>query len=272
MEVGAIPSVNGITDNSVASGEVSEETFLQLLSTQLQHQDPLEPADDVEFIQQMATFASLEQQRITNQNLSVMQLYDSSINNSNALNIVGKEVKVTDSLLSHEQGQTHNFSYDSDSPAEKIHVTIYDSDGKKVFNQTQTGVADGEQDFIWNGTDTNGNALPPGEYHVEVNLEDSKGNRFPSHVYQRKYVEGVSYENGSILVIIDGAHVPIQNVVEVYEPPAQPPTQQQESNPFTQAGLGFKQAYMGGGRNTPAYIPANQHNYNHPFRVIPGGR
>ena len=37
------------------------EDFLQLLTTQISNQDPLEPMKDTEFISQMANVASLEQ-------------------------------------------------------------------------------------------------------------------------------------------------------------------------------------------------------------------
>jgi flagellar basal-body rod modification protein FlgD len=43
-------------------GTVSRESFLNLLVTQLRHQDPLEPVENTEFISQLATFQSLESQ------------------------------------------------------------------------------------------------------------------------------------------------------------------------------------------------------------------
>lgn len=43
------------------SPELGKNEFLKILMTQLQHQDPLSPMDDREFIAQMASFSSLEQ-------------------------------------------------------------------------------------------------------------------------------------------------------------------------------------------------------------------
>lgn len=42
------------------TSNLGQDAFLQLLVTQLQHQDPSKPMDDQAFIQQLATFSSLE--------------------------------------------------------------------------------------------------------------------------------------------------------------------------------------------------------------------
>ncbi len=255
MEVGALPAINGISGNPVSNGEMTEETFLRLLTTQLQHQDPLEPASDVEFIEQMATFASLEQQRLTNSNLSVIQLYQSSLNNSNALNIVGKDVKLQDSYVEHAEGQNHTIFYESDSEAAKVHITVVDEDGKEVFTQTQLGGEDGEQEFIWHGRNNDGETVPAGQYRVKVLLENDEGTKFPTTVMQMDRVNGISYENGSIVLIMGDKRVPIESVVEVYEGSGADPEEESASNE-----PGFK--------NTAFFQPLQQQ----PFRVIAGGR
>ncbi len=61
---------------------LGKDAFLQLLVAQLQHQDPLSPQDNSEFVAQLAQFSSLEE----------LQNITSSMNNSQALNLVGKYV------------------------------------------------------------------------------------------------------------------------------------------------------------------------------------
>ena len=250
MEVAGALQTGGIQGiNPVDKSEVTEETFLRLLTTQLQHQDPLKPASDVEFIQQMATFASLEQQRATNTNLNVIQLYQNSLNNSNALGIVGKDVKVQDRSISHQEGESHSFLYESDSQANNVEFEILDEDGDSVYKYTQLGAEDGERAFTWYGVDNDGNQVPPGDYSIHINLLDEDGKKFPSQVFQSKNIKGVSYENGGIMVLIDGRKVPIDQVVEVY---ASGHVSQEEPQPDLGTGGGHR-------------------NKQFPFKVIKGG-
>ncbi|MCL4851120.1 MAG: hypothetical protein KJZ78_07020 [Bryobacteraceae bacterium] len=67
MASGVNPLTNGATDSSVPSSKAkpdplaSKETFLQLLVAQLKNQNPLSPADGIEFVSQLAQFTELEQ-------------------------------------------------------------------------------------------------------------------------------------------------------------------------------------------------------------------
>ena len=63
----ATPPVGGTSNNTGTdlplnrTGGLGREAFLQLLVTQLSHQDPMQPQKDGEFIAQLAQFSSLEQ-------------------------------------------------------------------------------------------------------------------------------------------------------------------------------------------------------------------
>jgi flagellar basal-body rod modification protein FlgD len=56
--------------NTRNTGELGKEDFLQLLITQVQHQDPLNPASDQEFIAQLAQFSALEQMQNLNRTVA----------------------------------------------------------------------------------------------------------------------------------------------------------------------------------------------------------
>ena len=109
MSTQPITSANSTAANSTADktktdqmgSGLGQDAFLKLLVTQLQHQDPLQPQDDSQFLAQLATFSSLEQ--LTQMNASIQQLVtlaggssssstsnnNSSNNNSNSTNGTG---------------------------------------------------------------------------------------------------------------------------------------------------------------------------------------
>ena len=62
--------VSNQTNVSNSSSQLAEnfDTFLSLLTAQLQNQDPLEPVDSTQFTQQLVQFSGVEQQIQTNQN------------------------------------------------------------------------------------------------------------------------------------------------------------------------------------------------------------
>lgn len=60
---------------------LGRDAFLQLLVTQLQHQDPTQPQDDGQFIAQLAQFSSLEQLTAMRQSLDSMAASSDSTSN-----------------------------------------------------------------------------------------------------------------------------------------------------------------------------------------------
>ncbi len=74
--------------------QLKMDDFLKLLTAQMQHQDPLEPMKDTEFIAQMASFSSLDQMNSLNKNFE--QFAQSQMNLS-VQNYLGKVVTLKSS-------------------------------------------------------------------------------------------------------------------------------------------------------------------------------
>jgi flagellar basal-body rod modification protein FlgD len=70
---------------------LTQEDFLKLLTVQLQHQDPLKPMEDAQFMGQMAQFASLEQ---TKELTSTVNTLSTSLGFSSAQQFLGRNVTV----------------------------------------------------------------------------------------------------------------------------------------------------------------------------------
>lgn len=71
---GTTTGATGATAASVPNPktDLGKDAFLKLLVTQLQHQDPTKPQDDAQFIQQLATFSSLEQLQSMNAGIQTL--------------------------------------------------------------------------------------------------------------------------------------------------------------------------------------------------------
>ncbi|MGB7659645.1 MAG: flagellar hook capping FlgD N-terminal domain-containing protein [Pseudolabrys sp.] len=84
-------SVSGALDNDEIASNFT--MFLQLLTTQLKNQNPLDPLDTNQFTQQLVQFAQVEQQMKSNDLLSGLLLEKSSEATA-ALAYVGSTVVV----------------------------------------------------------------------------------------------------------------------------------------------------------------------------------
>lgn len=81
-QVSTKSSSSNSTKSMTGTDALGKDAFLQLLVTQMQYQDPLNPSSDKEFIGQLAQFSSLEEMQNLNQTLS----------NNTAYGLVGKNV------------------------------------------------------------------------------------------------------------------------------------------------------------------------------------
>lgn len=93
----------GPTDPSVLSpngqGGFGDNPFLHLLTTQLRNQTPLEPMNNDSFMQQVATFSSMEEQQQLNQNMLALLDYQGLLARMQGLSqgsaLLGKDVTFT---------------------------------------------------------------------------------------------------------------------------------------------------------------------------------
>jgi flagellar basal-body rod modification protein FlgD len=107
--------------NSATNSQlVTEQSFLQLLITQLKNQDPLSPADPTQMVSQLASFSSLEQMTQLNTNMNTV------LDNS-AVSLIGQTVTVADNTSStgFVTGQVTGIVYYSNGPAVQVNGSNY---------------------------------------------------------------------------------------------------------------------------------------------------
>src|SRR3954465_1098397 len=94
MSVSGIGSSSSSSSSSTSGSTIAGnfDTFLQLLTTQLKNQNPLDPLDTNQFTQQLVQFSSVEQQLKTNDFLSALVQANANSTNTNAVGYIGKTV------------------------------------------------------------------------------------------------------------------------------------------------------------------------------------
>ena len=116
------------TTKSKTNNELGKDDFLQLRVTQLQHQDPLAPMEDKDFIAQMAQFTSLEQMKNMNNAVQITQ----------ATSYIGKQVTWADSQGIEQRGIVTAIRIVNSEP--KVMIGSESLELKKIMSVTDAPV------------------------------------------------------------------------------------------------------------------------------------
>lgn len=215
-------NISGIETSAAASTGLApeapimgKEDFLNLLIAQLQHQDPLEPTDSVEFTAQLAQFSSLEQLGNVNENLEKLELYQASINNSQAVSFIGQEIVARGDGLEVSDGGPVACQFDLPVDAGSVTVSIYDGTGEFVRTFDMPNLPAGLQSVIWDAKDQNGNLVPDGPYRFEMMAEDPEGEAIAPTTYASGKVTGVTFSDNATYLITNGRKIAVGDVIQV---------------------------------------------------------
>jgi flagellar basal-body rod modification protein FlgD len=149
MDIAAITQTQTNTGNAGARIAADFNTFLTLLTAQLQNQDPLDPLDTDKFVSQLVQFSSVEQSIQTNQNLEALIALQSSAETSNALALLGERVVFTGDRAIAEGGEAQ-WRYQVPDGASAVALTVIDSEGR-IVAQAQGSTSAGEHAYGFTG-------------------------------------------------------------------------------------------------------------------------
>jgi len=200
-------------ENSV----MGKDDFLTLLVAQLQHQDPLNPAESTEFTAQLAQFSSLEQLQNIESTLSGFEVYQSTLNNIQSSGFIGKTVTATGSMFGVNGGNPDPIRFDLVNDADSVYIQIYDNFGGFVTDIQAGARQAGEQQMAWDGRDSNGTVVADGSYTFTVMAMNADGAIVSSNSYTTGVVTGVDYKTGGTNLLINDREVPISSVIRIEE-------------------------------------------------------
>ncbi len=207
------------TTESTATQTMGKDAFLELLITQLKNQNPLDPLDDQQFIQQMTQFSSLEQLQNMNDSLTESNQWDmvmsQTINNTMATSLIGKEVTASTPAVTINDDEAAPITFDTTEFAADGTITIYDSSGTAVRTLHVSQLPAGENSVTWDGRDDDGNKLSNGSYTFQTDLYGTDGEGITSESYLKGTVSAVKYIQGSAYLEVDGAMIPLSDVTKI---------------------------------------------------------
>lgn len=194
--------------------------FLNLLVTQLQNQDPLDPLDANEFTSQLVQFASVEQQIKQNANLEKLLTAQQNGQVAAMVNYLGTTIEIKGNGLFLENGRAEA-TYTLPDVAKKTTLTVRNTAGQEVFS-TSGEVGTGHHTFSWDGRDARGHALPDGAYTLEVSAQRADGSAIDATGTVIGRVTGTGIDNGKVTLFMGEVAVPIENVLSVQHAREQP--------------------------------------------------
>lgn len=213
VTVTALPTGTQLPTNAnglSGSGQtLNQNDFLQLLTAQLEHQDPLNPTSADQFASELAAFSTA----------TGVQNLETSSSGQQAVGLVGQNVAVSGNslILGTSGGATGAFNLPS--AASNVAVAITDPAGNPVGNLNLGAMAAGTQTFSWSGAGANGTTLAPGTYNFAVSAVGGHGAALAATPYAVVPVTGVGLggQSGPTLDVGGGlAPVPLSAVQQVF--------------------------------------------------------
>lgn len=208
-------------DKSRTSLATDFDQFLLLLTTQLQNQDPLDPLDSNEFVQQLVSFSGVEQSIATNANLEILIALNMAAQAASAVGYLGTTVEASGDQIALVDGEAR-FVYTLSDNAASTSIVITNDAGENIF-VGQGNITAGKHDFVWDGRDGSGSLQPDGIYKIKVSgfAPDETLLSIPTIIGGR--VTGIETVDGGTRLTVNGIGVPIEEILSVIETPPPAP-------------------------------------------------
>ena len=200
----------GKSDSAVSS---DFETFLKMLTTQMENQDPLNPVESSDFAVQLATFSGVEQQVRTNELLTSLAAQFGTGSTAQLADWVGMEVRAeAEAFFS---GDPITIVPPTNAEADSAQLVVTDTSGKVV--QRLPLEVTGEP-LAWTGVGEDGIPLADGLYsfHVDHSADGKSLGRTDVPVYAR--VVEAQIENGAVQLVLEGGSTVAADTVTALRP------------------------------------------------------
>lgn len=178
------------------------ETFLTMLTVQMQNQDPLNPIDSSDFATQLATFSSVEQQVRTNDLLAALGAQMGAQGVAQLSGWVGMTARAEMPVVF--DGSPVTITTEGAPHAETAALVVRDVAGNEV---QRLPVDPARQDIDWAGVTETGAPLPAGTYHLSIESFVAGDRIATGPVYVHSRIVEARNENGTPELVMAGGQV-----------------------------------------------------------------
>ena len=194
---------------------MGKEDFLNLLMTQMSHQDPLNPMETENMMQQMSSLSTVEQlQSLNGQVEELAKLTRQSVW-AGASSLLGRDVEVGTRNLNLQHGMVQPVSYKLEGDADKVALVILDQRGEMVRRVELESRAQGVHEFVWDGKDNEGDMLPDGQYNFNLAATTEGGERINVKLSKSGQVAMVRLDEQNPMVQINGEWLSANQILGV---------------------------------------------------------
>ena len=189
--------------------QLGQDDFMTLMVAQLENQDPTKPMDNMQFLAQIAQFGTVS---------GIQELQGSFGDLSSALyanqalqaaSLVGRQVVTNSNMAALTSGGSIEASVELPQSSAVTTLYVQNEVGQLVYARELGPAAAGELKVSWDGTDSNGNPMPPGNYRLSTEAMIG-GQHQGVSVFTHNTVESVTVDHsgqGVLLNLAGGAQV-----------------------------------------------------------------
>lgn len=196
-------------------GKLDSQAFLKLLLKELEYQDPTSPMDSEKMLSQTAQLTSLEAQNETKNAMLSMQTALTTSGQMSAATMIGKVASLGTNEVTLTKGGDVTFGLRFKEAATNIQLTVKDSKGQVVNQESLGDSTSSYEQLVWQGKDTNGNSVDAGIYTLEATYTAPDGTIKNADIAYM--IDSVKFEGKTSLAKLGSTYVDVTKIKEFFQ-------------------------------------------------------
>ncbi|HWZ64796.1 MAG TPA: flagellar hook capping FlgD N-terminal domain-containing protein [Steroidobacteraceae bacterium] len=201
-----------------ANMTINQSQFLQLISTQMQNQDPLNPTDPTQFLAQIEGLSEVSSLQALQTSISSLTSSMQSAQMLSGTSLLGHSVLAPGSTAELSAGGSVSGAVSAPNGATNLTVSVTNASGALVDSFNVSPQGSGYTNFTWNGTTTSGAAAAAGQYSLSVNATVGAANQAVNPLLYSQ-VQSVTIDQSTQALDLNTVNgtIPLSSVVSVQQ-------------------------------------------------------